>query len=451
MTLVAERPEPGAPRPWRFPAFDRREAAGGCVLACHLPGRPLAVVSLVFDVGAVHEPIDRSGVGELVANALSEGTRHRDAYGFAVAGERLGASWRSAAGWDASRCGFEVPTGELAPATELLAEAVREPAFTTETLQRVRDERLDEIRIEQSQPGTRASQAFAAALWDPASRYATLDGGDVASVADTTDEDIRRFYAQRFGPAVATLIVAGDLDGLDVEALGRTVFDGWSGGAAAAEDPVVKPKVGGRRVVVVDRPGSVQSMLYVGHDGPSRSVPDYVPLTTMSLVLGGMFSSRLNLKLREEKGYAYGAFGGFDTRKHGGAFIARAAVKTDVTVPALTDLVGEIERMHSGGVQPSELEQARSYRAGVFPISFAGTLAVASGLADLVTHDLPDDHYDQLRAAVLAVGKDELDQAAAIRLRPDDLVTVVVGDAASFTDGLAGAGLGPVEVIPDGD
>src|SRR5581483_330359 len=165
--------------------------------------------------------------------------------------------------------------------------------------------------------------------------------------------------------------------------------------------PDVTPRAPGRRVIVVDRPGSVQSMLVVGHDGPKRGVDDYVPMTTMALVLGGMFSSRLNLKLREEKGYAYGAFGGFDTRKHGGVFVARAAVQSDVTIPALTDLVDEIERMQAGGVEPDELEQARAYRAGVFPISFAGVMSVASGLGDIVVNGFDDDHFDQLRQRIL--------------------------------------------------
>jgi predicted Zn-dependent peptidase len=202
-------------------------------------------------------------------------------------------------------------------------------------------------------------------------------------------------------------------------------------------------------VIVVDRPGSVQSMLMVGHDGPPRKVDDYVAMTTMSLVLGGMFSSRLNLKLREEKGYAYGAFGGFDTRRHGGLFLTRAAVQSDVTIPALTDLVAEIERMHTGGVEPAELEQARAYRAGVFPINFAGVMSVASGLGDLVINDFADDHFDALRARVLDVRKEELDTSAAIRLHPDDLVTVVVGDASGFATELESAGLGPVTIVPD--
>jgi hypothetical protein len=163
MTLVVERPAAGPPRPWSFPSFDRLDVAGGRVLAAHLPGGPLAVVQLVADAGAVTEPAGQEGVAELVVQALSEGAGDRDAYAFAVAGERLGASWAASAGWDALRCGFEVPVSELAAATDLLADAVRRPRLDSPTLSRLRDERLDEIRIEHSQPVSRAMTAFAAA------------------------------------------------------------------------------------------------------------------------------------------------------------------------------------------------------------------------------------------------------------------------------------------------
>jgi predicted Zn-dependent peptidase len=449
VTLVPERPEIGEPRRWHFPSFDRHTIAGGRVLAAHLPDRPLAVASLVIDAGASAEPLGREGIAELVARALSEGTTERDAYGFAVAGERLGATWRASTDWDSLRCGFEVPVGEIAGATELLAEAVRKAAFDDETLVRVRDERLDEVGIDLSQPAVRAAEAFAGEVFGDVSRYHRSDGGDVASLSAITPDDIRSYRSARLGGASATLVVVGDLDRVDVEALGHTVFDGWSQASLAPSGPDVSARAPGRRVVVVDRPGSVQSMVMVGHDGPPRKIDDYVAMTTMALVLGGMFSSRLNLKIREEKGYAYGAAGGFDCRKHGGVFVARAAVQSDVTVPALADLVAEIERMHSGGVQEAELEQARAYRAGVFPINFAGVMAVAAGLGELVVHGFPDDHYDRLRDQVLAVRKDELDAAAAARLRPDDLVTVVVGDADGFADELKGLGLGPVTVVPD--
>ncbi len=172
-------------------------------------------------------------------------------------------------------------------------------------------------------------------------------------------------------------------------------------------------------------------------------------MTTMALALGGMFNSRLNYRLREEKGYTYGAFGSFDCRRHGGVFVSRSAVHTQVTAAALTDLVAELEKMHDAGLDDAELDRARSYRAGIFPISFASPGAVASGLGDLVVHGHPDDHFDRLRAEILAVTTAEVNAAAAARLRPAELTAVVVGDASVVGDALRDAGLGPVEVVPD--
>ena len=450
MRLVADRPEAGPPRPWSFPKFDRREIAGGRVITCHLPGKPLAVISLVADAGSVTEPVGKEGVAEMVVRALSEGAGPYDAYGFAVAGERLGATWRSQTDWDSLRCGFEVPVADLVGAAELLAAAVREPRLDEPSLIRVRDERIDEIRLDQSQPGPRASAAFGAAVWEAGCRYAVPDGGTAETVGGLTPDDIRRFHDARLRPDAVTLVIVGDLDTVDTDAAARAVFAGWVGGQVSVPTPVTpKPRAEGRRVVVVDRPGSVQSMLYAGHDAPSRRTPDYVPMTTMSLVLGGMFNSRLNYRLREDKGYSYGAFGAFDTRRDAGIFLARSAVQTEVTAPALVDAVAEIRTMHEAGATDVELEQARSYRAGVFPINFAGPGAVAAGLADLVVYDLPDDHYDRLRQDVLDVDLDAVNAAAASRLRPDDLVAVVVGDASVVADDLRAAGLGPVEVLAD--
>lgn len=450
MSLITSRPDAGAPRPWTFPKFERRTVSGGQLLAAHLPGRPLAVTSLVIDAGAAAEPKGREGVAEIVARALSEGTSSLDAYAFGVAGERLGATWRASSDWDSMRCGFEVPASELKSATELLAQAVRESAFEDGVLERVRDERVDELSIERSQPAARAGEAFSAEVFSAATRYAVPDGGDPDSLERIGLDDIRAFRSARLGADTATLIVVGDLTDADLDELGRIVFDGWGPAEQGSATVEVAPRASGRRVVVVDRPGSVQSMLVVGHQGPARAIDDYVPTTMMSMVLGGMFSSRLNMKLREEKGYSYGAHCGYDTRKHGGLFASRTSVQNDVTIPALADLVAEIERMHKDGVKSEELESARAYRAGVFPISFAGVNSVGAGLGDIVVHGFAEDHFDALRSKVLDVTLDEVNAAAASRLLPEELVTVVVGDAAAFVDGLPELGLGPVDVVSDG-
>ncbi|HWC36723.1 MAG TPA: pitrilysin family protein [Mycobacteriales bacterium] len=446
---MTTRPEVGAPRPWTFPKFERRNVAGGRMLTAHLPGRPLAVTSLVVDAGAVLEPSDQAGVSEIVARAMSEGAGGRNSYEFGVAGERIGATWRSSTDWDSLRVGFEVPTGELAAATQLLADAARSAVFSDDDVERVLDERIDEISLERSQPAVLAAEALAAALFQPESRYAYPDGGAPETLEALDPAAIRGYRDARLRKDAVTLVIVGDLEVVDLDALGRVVFDGWDGDRAALPAPVIAPRQPGRRVVVVDRPGSVQSVVMMGHDGPPRAVDDYVAMTTMALVLGGMFSSRLNMKLREEKGYAYGAFGGFDTRKHGGVFAARAAVQSEVTVPALEDMLAEIERVQREGITSEELEQARSYRAGVFPVNFAGVGSVAAGLGDVIVHGFADDHFDALRARILDVTLDEVNATASQRLHPDDLVTVVVGDASGFEKDLEALDLGSVEIIRD--
>jgi len=229
-----------------------------------------------------------------------------------------------------------------------------------------------------------------------------------------------------------------------------SIFDGWTGTAAAVPPVDVTPRTDRGRIVLVDRPGSVQSMLYAGHDGPRRAIDDYVPMTTMALSLGGMFSSRLMYRLREDKGYTYGAYGGYDCRRHGGVFVARAAVHTEVTAPALADMVAELRLMHDEGLAEDELDLARRYRAGIFPINFAGSPAVAGGLSDLVVHGFADDHFDRLREQIPGSHR----RRGSTRPRrpgcvPDDLVSVVVGDASVVADGLREIGLGPVEVVTD--
>ena len=446
--LVPERPASGSPRPYRFPAFTRHATGAGTVIACHLDSRPIVSMALVSRVGAAAEPSGSEGLAQVVVELLGQGAGGLDAHAFAVAGERLGASWFAAVGWDSSHLGFDVPSGAVPAAAALLNSVLTAPALSADELERVRDQRIDDLVSEAARPRVRAARELAATVWEPSSRYAVPQGGSAASVEKISLDDAREWHEQRLLPGAAALVLAGDLTGLDVAAIGETVFAGWSGsGAAPGTTP--SPAPAQRRVVVVDRPGSVQSALVLGHPGPARGAEDEVALTTMQAALGGLFSSRLNYTLREKKGYTYGASAQYDLRRDGGVFAAQSEVKTEVTAAALTDAVAEIAGMRDGGIRDDELDDVRRQRVERYPLAFASPRGVLGALSDLVVHDLPDDYYDRHRERIAAVTKDEVDEAARRHLRLDELAVIVVGDATAVTASLEAADLGPVEVRAD--
>ncbi len=447
--LVAQRPGSGEPRPYQFPAFSRHAVAGGTVLACHLERRPVVSMSLVSRAGAAAEPPGVEGVANLTASLFGQGAGGMDAHAFAVAGERLGASWFAAAGWDSTQFGFDVPSGSVPAAAALLNAALVAPTLDADELERLRDERLDELMADAARPRTRALRELAAAMWQPGSRYALPQGGPAVGVEAVDLAAVRHWHETRLLPGCAALVVAGDLTGLDLEAVGAAVFAGWSGGTGEAAGTIAAPAPGGRRVVVIHRPGAVQSALALGHSGPARGGDDEVALTTMQMALGGIFSSRLNYTLREKRGYTYGASAQYDLRRDGGIFVAQSEVKTEVTAPALTDAVTEIAGMRDGGIRDDELDDVRRQRVERYPLSFASPRGVAGALSEIVVYDLPDDYYDRQRERIAAVAKDEVDAAGRQHLRLDDLLTVVVGDADAVTAGLGDLGLGPVEVRAD--
>ena len=202
---------------------------------------------------------------------------------------------------------------------------------------------------------------------------------------------------------------------------------------------------------VVHRAGSVQSELRVGHRGLPRRTPDFHAVAVMSAILGGLFNSRLNMKLREEKGYTYGAGAGFDLRRLAGPFTARAAVNTDATAPALADLVAELRRMRDAAPSDAELRAARDYLVGVFPLRFETPGPVVAAVTGLVTNELPDDELERYRPAIEAVTADDVLAAARAHLDLERLGIVLVGDADAVAADVEALGLGDLEVIREED
>ena len=316
------RPVPGEIPAWVFPAADTGRLGNGMgTLRCDLPARRLAAVRLVLDAGALREPQGRDGVATLTARALTEGTKSKTAAEFAAALERLGASLFASADLTAVRVALDVPVTHLPGALDLLAEALRSPALTDDDVRRIGRERLDEIAQEDADPASRAAREMRAVMFGEGSRAARPTGGDPASVSALTGTEIREFFTA-LSPREATVVSAGDLNGSGIDDLVTAALGDWAAPARGLPPADLGDQIGKAQIVIVDRPGAVQTQLRFGHHVPGRHHEDWAALTVMANVLGGGLSSRLNSVLREEKGYTYGMHAGLARLPGSALFVA---------------------------------------------------------------------------------------------------------------------------------
>lgn len=450
LAVLDVRPTPREPRDYRFPRFERHVLSNGLtLLAAHLPGRPLLNAQLVFRGGASVEPSDLAGVTVLAARALTEGTARRDAIELIEATERLGADLEAEAGWDSLVAGISVPRSRFVPALELLAEVVLSPDFPEAEVVRLRDERINDLMQARAEPRRRIERVFSETIYAPSAAYSRPLGGTEATVPNIEREALRAAYWRLADPASAVFVVAGDLQGIPLPELMETGFGGRIDGGPPDPDPSVDAHPEGPRVVVVDRPGSPQSEIRIGHLGVSRSSPDFHALSVLNTILGGQFGSRLNQLLREERGYTYGVHTSFDMRRGRGPFVVRLAVQSEVTVPAITETLGELRRISEGPVEQHELDEARDYLVGVFPLRFEAAPQVATAISGLAVHGLPDDELDRYRPAIAGITAADVLAAARAHVRPAEASVVVVGDASGWLDELRDAGIGEVVLVSE--
>lgn len=452
--VVAERPAPGTPRPYEFPAVTSSTLSNGLtVLVADLPGRPLISASVVLTSGAADEPAVAGGSAVLAARALTEGTERYDAVALIEAAERLGASLHAEAGWDATSLGVDVPASRLEPALDLLAEVLLRPTFPASEVERLRDERLNDLLQAQADPRRRADETYVGTIYAPASPYHRPAAGTRETVQELDAAIVRQAYERALDPSRATLVVAGDLGGQDVAGMAERLLGGAWGAAApsvaVSADVIDTPASTGRLVRVVHRAGSVQTEIRIGHVGLRRRIPDFHAVSVMGAILGGLFNSRLNMQLREAKGYTYGAGAGFDLRRGAGPFTARAAVNTEVTVPAVIDFLAELRRMRDEPVTDAELAAARDFLVGVFPLRFETAGAVVGALSGLAVHGLPLSELVDYRSHIEAVDVAAVAAAAREHLLVDQAAIVLVGDVEAFGEELEAAGLGTIVIDRD--
>ncbi len=449
--ILAVRPSPGVPRPYQFPPFERTVLPSGLqVLTVQMPGRPLVSANLVVRRGALDEPAQIAGVTVLAARAMTEGTERYPGVELTDAAERLGATLNVEASWDAFAASVDVAASRLQAALELLAELVEHPTFPEADVTRLRDERLNELLQAHADPRRRADHAFAEAIYTADSPYARPSGGDEKTVPRLSRDELAAIQRVLMAPQQAALVVGGDLSGLDVADMATRVLGSFGlGGQPAAPETAPRAASAVERPIVrlYHRGGSVQSEVRVGHVGLPRLVPDFHAVQVMAAILGGLFNSRLQMSLREEKGYTYAVGAGFDMRRAAGPFSVRTAVHTEATVPAISEVLAELRRIRDERVTDVELASARDYLVGVFPLRFETPGAVVGSIGGLFLQGLPDDELARYRSQIEAVTVDDVRKAAQDHIDPEHLAIVLVGDADAVEGGLAAAGFGELTVV----
>ena len=410
---------------------------------------PVIDARLVVRAGAAYDSQDLAGRAALTADLLDEGTATRTALQIADEAEHLGASLITRATWDYTIADLHVLTARVEPALELLADVALRPTFPSADVERKRAERLAAILHEHDDPRSLAHLAFAHAVYGAEHPYGAAVGGSRSSVERLDVAQLRDFYQQHFRPGNAFLAMIGDITAERAAELATQWFGNWNSSGSPAQPSLPAPPARPRAIRIVHRPNAPQSELRIGRDGPDRRSSDYFPLLVANTVLGGAFTSRLNMRLREEKAYTYGAASRFAFRLHGGPFVAATAVFTGATADAVQEMVREIARLSSEPVEQTELERAQSYLVLGLPRTFETTADIAEHVSDVQVYDLGHDFFDTYGARVHAVTAQQVMDVSARWLPAEQMTIVIVGDATVIEAELRDLGLGTVEVIDD--
>ncbi|AWI31398.1 insulinase family protein [Streptomyces sp. ICN441] len=453
------QPQPGDAKPWAFPAPVRGTLGNGLtVLRCNRPGQQVVAVEIFLDAPLDAEPEGLDGVATIMARALSEGTDKHTAEEFAAELERCGATLDAHADHPGVRLSLEVPVSRLPKALGLLAEALRAPLFADSEVERLVRNRLDEIPHETANPARRAAKELSRQLFPASSRMSRPRQGTEETVERIDAAAVRAFYEAHIRPATATAVVVGDLEGVDLDAVLADTLGAWTGDSAESRPmpPITADDTG--RVVIVDRPGAVQTQLLIGRIGPDRHDRVWPAQVLGTYCLGGTLTSRLDRVLREEKGYTYGvrAFGqvlrsdapAAPGGAGGAAMLAiSGSVDTPHTGPALEDLFTVLRTLAAEGLTDAERDVAVQNLVGVAPLKYETAASVAGTLADQVEQGLPDDYQAQLYARLAGTGTVEATAAVVSAFPVDRLVTVLVGDASEIEEPVRALGIGEVTVV----
>jgi zinc protease len=425
-------------------------ANGLRVLYLPRPNLPIVSAHLVVDAGRAAGDPALPGVSDFTAAMLEEGTTSRTSQQLSDELERLGAAYASQTLRDVTSLEIDALARNFPDALGLLADMAQHPTFPADEIERQRSSRLSSIAELREDARTLADVALALALYGPAHPYGNSTIGTEASVKRIGEADLRALWQRHFRPDNAALIVVGAIDPARLKALVERQWGDWkqptSAVATAADAASARPAPASARVIIVDKSDSPQTELRIGRIGTVRTTPDFAALQVLNEAFGGAFTSRLNLDLREDKGYTYGIGSRFNYGRAPAPFVIRSAVRSDVSAPAVKQIFAQLSRVTSSPLTADELTRARGSLTQSLPALFETNEATAGSFADLFAYGLPLDYYRKLPPRFGAVTAPAIESLARRYLDPARMVVIAVGDRKNLEPTLRALNLGPLEV-----
>lgn len=439
-------PKPLAAKEVSFPPYEVRTLPNGLqvVVVLHHE-QPSVSMRLLVRAGGAQDPRGKAGVASLLASVLDQGTKTRTAKQIAEMIDTIGGGLGTGAGSDLSFVNAVSLKDSFERVMDLFAEVARHPAIAGEEVERQRQQVLSGLRVSNEDPDYVAGIVVDRLIYG-FHPYGMPSSGTPDSIARITRDDLVAFHKTWFAPNNAVLAIVGDVTAAEAFASAQRVFGDWGRQDVPAIELPAPPEPT-RRLIVIDRPGAVQTELRVGHLAIPRKHPDFLALNIATKILGGEGANRLHRVLRTERGLTYGASADLETFKLSGGIVAETDTRSDATADALRLTVEEFWNLQRERVGERELTEAKAYLTGNFPLTIETPDAIALQVLNAVFYGLDLKEVETYRERVNAISVDEIQRVARAYLKPDRLSVVLVGDASSFVDKLKGVGFDKVERI----
>lgn len=435
--LDPRMPAAAAPKEFHFPKGESKTLANGLrVFVVSDSSEPaIAVEMVILSAGSVKDPSNSPGVAEMTANMLTQGTGKRSAREIAEAIDFVGGSLSASAGRDATSVSLDVVKKDLQTGMDLMSDVVLHPSFKAEELDRQREQLLSGLQVQYSDPDYLASVVFSRVLYGQ-SPYGWPSDGTPETVKSFSREQLAKFHNVNYAPNQTLLAFAGDITPAEAFAAAEKYFGAWPRIEASAVEPPAPPQIFGVHIWLIDKPDAVQTQIRAGKLGIRRNDPNYIPVEVMNRIFGGGYNSRLNTEVRVKKGLTYGANSSFEPHRYAGSFTVGTFTRTEATVEATKLVVDLIRKMSTGDVTPEEMDFARNYLAGVYPIQSETAEQVAGRVLNAVAFDLPEDFNATYPQRIEAVTSEQVREMAKRYLSADDLDIVLAGNVSAFRDAL---------------